>query len=213
MGVVTRPILAAAIAAVCCARTAAAASSPVPSPCPRVVDVPITIYNRSHMTGSELDAIVETAGRLWQPYRVTLAAKPTNGVAVIVSDGSTERDPTAARKVLGTTMFSNGHAVPYIHLWIGAAEALLDGGGSPDVWSMPANERDSLLLPILGVALAHELGHLLLDTSGHARDGMLQRAIPFHDLQRPTAARLGLNGEQQLVLCASKENYTPDLSR
>jgi len=90
---------------------------------------------------------------------------------------------------------------------------VLEDGDSRPVWTRPRRARDSLLVSMLGVTLAHEFGHLLLGTPGHTRQGMLQRAIPLRDLQHPTAARLGLTGEQQLVLCASKENYTRDLSR
>ena len=90
MGVVTPLILAAALASLACPRTAAPSYVPVTPPSACVVDVPITIDNRSHMTASELDAIVETAGRLWRPYGVTLAVERKDGVAIIVSDGSSD---------------------------------------------------------------------------------------------------------------------------
>jgi hypothetical protein len=206
--------MAAALAAFCFTNPADAASLAPASPCARGFDVPITIYNRSYMTASELDAIVETAGSLWRPYGVTVAPVSEHGVAVIVSHGSAERDESGqARKILGTTMFSDGHAVPYIHLWVGAAETLLDTSRSSHPWNMPTIERDSLLVPMLGVALAHELGHFLLDTPSHTLDGILQRTIPFRDLEHPTPARLGLNENQQFALCAVKDNHTSGLSK
>jgi hypothetical protein len=208
-------IVAAALAVVCCLPNALhAAGLPPLSPCVRGLDVPITVYNGSQMTVSELDAIVQTAGTLWRPYGVTLAPVPEHGVAVIVSRGSSDRDGLRpSRMTLGTTMFSDGHAVPYIHLWVGAAEALLDASVTPHVWSMPTIERDSRLLPMLGVALAHELGHFLLDTAAHTLEGMLQRVIPFRDLERPTPERLGLSAQQQFALCGPKDGHLPYLPK
>jgi len=57
-------------------------------------------------------AVIEIAERLWRPYRVTLVARPTDGVAVIVSNGSSKREGSATGRVLGTTMFTDGHAMP-----------------------------------------------------------------------------------------------------
>jgi len=207
MNSVRRIVAAAALAVACFSTLADAADPPALRPCAREFDVPITVYNQSYMTSSELDAIVETARGLWQPYGVTIAPGRGDGLVVIVSDGSTDRDGSRqARKVLGTTTFSGGHAAPYIRLWVGAAEALLVDSLSPHPSNMPTTQRGSLLVPMLGVALAHELGHVLLDTSRHALYGLLQRVIPFRDLEHPTSARLGLNEDQQLALCAVKDN-------
>jgi hypothetical protein len=177
----------------------------------RGLDLPITIYNQSSMTGSELDTIVNTARSLWQPYGVTLAPARERGVAVIVSGRSFDRmASTGSRQVLGTTMFSDGHAEPYIHLWVAAAEALLAPAESAHAWNMPIIERDSRLVSILGVALAHELGHYLLDTTHHADAGMLQNVLALRDLQHPTPERLGLTADQQNELC-SKDHTTRHL--
>ena len=208
MSAVARTIVAAALAASCFANRADAASLAPTRPCARDFDVPITICNESYMTASELDAIVATAGSLWSPYGVTLAPVRERGVTVIVSHGSRgAQGSTQGRMVLGTTMFSDGHAMPYIHLWLDAAEELFYATVSTHAWSMPSVERDSRLVPILGAALAHELGHFLLDTSGHTLDGMLQRLIPVRDLEHPTPARLGLSVDQQIALCTPKENH------
>src|SRR5262249_37446949 len=106
-----------------------------------------------------------------------------------------------------------GHAVPDIHLWVGAAEALIDASATTDVWNMPTVERESHLVPMLGVALAHELGHFLLDTASHTLDGLPQRVIPYRDLQHPAAQPLGLSANQAFLLCALKENHAPALPK
>jgi len=176
----------------------------LPSCAPSLRVLPITIYNRSRMREAELDVIVDMADRLWRPYGVTIASGAPHGVAVIVDAGTPRRDqfglpPT----VLGTTLFSDGHAKPYIHLWVAAAEAVATADSDGRRFSaMPPLQRDAVLLPMLGVALAHELGHYLLDTARHSRDGLLQTALSLRELRDPSPQRLALTGQQQRALCA-----------
>jgi hypothetical protein len=168
--------------------------------CTADLTVPITIYNQSHLSEGDMDAILRTANDLWQPYGVTLVPVSSHGVAVIVADGwSAGNQGDASSMVLGTTMFTNGHADPYIHLWVGAAQALLDTAPRPSS-NMTDVERTASLRPVLGVAFAHELGHYLLDTPRHA-GGLLQPSLSVHDLQHPTIAHLGLTAQQQSNLC------------
>ncbi len=54
---------------------------------------------------------------------------------------------------------------------------------------------------VLGVALAHEIGHYLLDTRTHASSGLLRAAIPAAELFEPRLAQLGLGREQASLLC------------
>jgi hypothetical protein len=58
---------------------------------------------------------------------------------------------------------------------------------------------------MLGVALAHELGHYLLDTSQHSAAGLLQAGLTIHQLAFPEPARLTLTAEQQRLLRATVE--------
>jgi hypothetical protein len=67
MGALTPLVVAAALASLACPRTAAPPCVPVTPPSACVVDVPITIYNQSHMTASELDAVVGIAERCGGP--------------------------------------------------------------------------------------------------------------------------------------------------
>jgi hypothetical protein len=168
--------------------------------CTADLTVPITIYNQSHLSDDDIDAIFRTANDLWQPYGVTLVPASSRGVAVIVADGwSSDSQGDASSMVLGTTLFTNGHADPYIHLWVGAAQALLDTVTRPSSNTSDV-ERTASLRPVLGVAFAHELGHYLLDTPRHA-GGLLQPFPSVYDLQHPTIAHLGLTTQQQSKLC------------
>lgn len=166
--------------------------------------VPVTIYNRSRLYDAKIAAIVTTANTLWTPYGVTFEIRPAHGVAVIVSgDGLPSLD--SGRFVLGTTSFTDGHANPYIHLWLDAAEALVASpyGEGPRFTGLPDRQRDQVLVSVMGVALAHELAHYLLDTPNHTQGGLLQNALEFQDMAHPEPARLYLTPEQQHALCAA----------
>jgi hypothetical protein len=166
----------------------------------------VTIYNRSRLTEAKLTVVVATANKLWAPYGVKIEQGHEHGLAVIVSPDAAElaRLETAPL-VLGTTSFTDGHANAYIRLWLGAAETLAEysGGEGTRFTVLPGVERDRILISMMGVALAHELAHYLLDTSRHSPDGLLQEAMSFSDLVHPTVERLFLSVGQQEALCAS----------
>lgn len=175
--------------------------------------VSVTIYNRSKLTGTKLAAIVATANDLWSPYGVTIESGSRRGVAVVISpDAPAMARLATAPLVLGTTSFTGGHANPYIHLWVGAAEALAAGAnGGRQLAVVPNRQRDLLLVPVMGVALAHELAHYLLDTPRHSSEGLLQEAVSLHDMTHPARDRLFLTVDQQQTLCSSVS--VRDLSR
>jgi hypothetical protein len=112
--------------------------------------------------------------------------------------------PEGGPTVLGTTLFSKGHATPFIRLWLGAAEAVANGSdaeGQP-FRMRPREERNSILLAIMGVALAHELAHYLLDTAHHSPGGLLRASLSVRELEHADPARLGLTVQQQRLICS-----------
>ena len=97
----------------------------------------------------------------------------------------------------------DGHAEPRIHLWLGAAEALASRAdvSAPPFRVRSREDRDATLTQMLGVALAHEIGHYLLDTSHHAPNGLLQPVISLRDFEAPDLTHLRLNPDQRRQLC------------
>src|SRR3954470_1551702 len=88
---------------------------------PRVI--PITVYNPSRMGPAELDLLLDVTNRIWEPYGVTFQPAPAPGpVAVVVSERRDESPNGLRHVVLGMTLFSGGHATPYITLSRSAAE-------------------------------------------------------------------------------------------
>src|SRR4029077_20081983 len=52
------------------------------------------------------------------------------------------------------------------------------------------------IAPILGIAMAHEIGHLLLRSREHSFQGIMRRNWPSSDLQSASQARLRFTAEQ-----------------
>ena len=163
----------------------------------------LKVYNQSRLTDTDVAGILENAGRLWMPYGVTLASGSGEGAISVVIRTTAPPDDKSGHKTMGTTLFFEGHATPYIQLSLQAAEQVADAARSGDVSfaSRPFQERQAILLRMMGVALAHELGHYLLDTPVHSSQGLLRRALAARDFEYPQSARLSLTGEQQALIC------------
>lgn len=160
------------------------------------------MYNQSQLSQASLASMLEVANRIWRPYGISIDGGPSaDGVTVVVSPSTLPSDPSGA--VLGTTLFAEGHATPYVRLWLGAAEIF---AGDADADRIPFNrlppeQHDAVLAQIMGVALAHELGHYLLDTARHSPRGLLRTRLRLHDVQDLDRADLSLTQEQQRLFC------------
>ena len=170
--------------------------------------VRLKFYNQSRMSEADLSTMVGLNSRIWQPYGVTVERTTTtspDAVTVVVS--GRERRPAwaSAQTVLGETLFANHHATPYIRLWLGAVEAFADATrvGMVRFFTLPREQRNDILLQMMGVSLAHELAHYLLDTTKHSSRGLLKPALNVADMQRPDMAHLELTRSQQRLVCQS----------
>ena len=65
----------------------------------------------------------------------------------------------------------------------------------------PPVERDAILSRMLGVALAHELGHYLLDSAHHSSAGLLRQTMAAHEMEQPNPSHLRLSRKEQLLMC------------
>jgi len=169
---------------------------------PRVVG--LRIYNQPPLRDASVNQILDITNRIWNPYGVRFKrSENADAITVVVSARAASGPADLRPTVLGDTLFTSGHATPYIHLWPGNAEALATGSeiqGRPFM-SLSLNERDIILVQMLGVALAHELAHYLLDTSHHSPAGLLRGIIGVDDLAFPNPAHLRLTHDQQQLIC------------
>jgi hypothetical protein len=177
---------------------------------PRVVH--LRMYNQTRLDGSVFASILDVTNRIWAAYGVSVEATTSlDAIAVVVSAGTMHGTVDAAPIAIGDTLFTQGHATPYIHLWLGAAE-LLARNSEEDGRSFtmkPVAERDAILLRMLGVALAHELGHYLLDTSHHSSGGLLQSTMAAREMEQPNLSHLRLSRKELQMMCARPDGAVP----
>jgi hypothetical protein len=161
--------------------------------------------SRSRLPETRLVAMLDTTNRVWLRYGVRIdAANGEDALEVVVSDAPLPDTPTRPT-ALGSTLFIKGHATANIRLSLGSAEELATATDmTPPFGSRPRADRDVILLRMLGVALAHELGHYVMDTAHHSREGLLQSAISPQDLQGLTLSHLGLTDDQQRLVCLGR---------
>lgn len=193
--------------------------SPVPcQPCVECTDdagprvVRLRMYNQTRMDESVFVNILEVTNRIWTPYGVSVEATTSlDAITVVVSGGTMPGTDAVAPVAIGDTLFTQGHATPYIHLWLGAAELLARNSqseGQPFTMK-PTAERDAILLRMLGVALAHELGHYLLDTSHHSPGGLLRETMAARDMEKADPAHLRLSRKEVQMMCQRPEGSGP----
>jgi hypothetical protein len=166
--------------------------------------VQLTLRNQSRMTDADLGAVLAVATRIWAPYGIGVERGADPGaIAVVLISGRSLAPQDVSAPVLGTTLFAQGHALPFINLSLAAAEALADESdlGVIPFRAQSAERRNGILRRMLGVALAHEMGHYLLDTARHSPVGLLQAALSTRELAFPEASHLRLTPEQRRRLC------------
>ena len=177
---------------------------------PRVVR--LRMYNQTRLDESVFASILDVTNHIWAAYGVSVEATTNlDAITVVVSAGTMHGTVDAAPIPVGDTLFTQGHATPYIHLWLGAAELLArNSEGDGQSFTMkPVVERDAILLRMLGVALAHELGHYLLDTSHHSSAGLLQSTMAAGEMEQPNLAHLRLSRKELQMMCQRPERPVP----
>jgi hypothetical protein len=172
---------------------------------PRVLR--LRIYNQAHVNDSVLVTILDVANRIWSPYGVSIeTAENPDAVSVVLSDRLMHGQGGGPLAV-GDTVFMKGHATPYIHLWLGGARLIAENAelDGPPYVGKPKVEQTAILARMLGVALAHEVAHYLLDTTAHSADGLLRSVINPRDMEDPNPAHLRLTHKEQKLLQRSAD--------
>ena len=168
------------------------------------VILPVHLYNQTQLRSQDLALIVGIADAIWRPYHIRLVATEVPGAAVRVTLAA-RTAPLAGGQgpiPVAFTVFDNGHATPTMYLWLGSAERLAARRpGERDFDELPTKLQNLVLSRILGVSLAHEIGHYLLDTASHSPRGLLRATITTRQMLDPRLKDLGLDDQQIASLC------------
>lgn len=165
---------------------------------------PITVdlQVQTHVAWGPADSklLTDEVERIWQPYGVTLCwaqrSNPCAGwgvrLTVVISDDlpPSARPSKHVDPVVGRILFDADGPLTDIALSMRAARGLVGqanvGGQRFDSW--PDSAWTALVPRVLGRALAHEIGHYLLQSRGHARTGLMTHSLrPYQATFGPTS--------------------------
>ena len=166
--------------------------------------LPTHLYNQTRLRPQDLEVIAGITDAVWRRYqvRVVLAGPTAAVLRVTIADKSSPQAGTQGPIPVASTVFDQGHATPTIYLWLGSAERLAASRpGERDFSEFPTNAQNLRLSRILGVSLAHEIGHYLLDSAFHSTRGLLRATMSTLQMLDPRLKDLGLDDEQIASLC------------
>ena len=109
--------------------------------------------------------------------------------------------PGEGSEPLGQTHMVNGKVLPIADVLCDAVHQLVDR----DLRAAQAGEREELLGRALGRVLAHELYHIMLRTTDHARSGLLRPALTSAELLAPHSA-IGERDEHRIADSAGTDS-------
>jgi hypothetical protein len=145
---------------------------------------------RLGLDGREQSALFAELSAIWHPLGVAVGMRPHGDeecgrlIAVKADDEAAPED-VAADSALGWVPFVAGRARRLIFLRVSIARALING---VDPGTRPDGLTRFLVAKLLGRILAHELGHVLLNSPRHQRTGLMRvRYRPRDVLSEPTS--------------------------
>jgi hypothetical protein len=110
---------------------------------------------------------------------------------------------------LGSIVFLDGVPQPRISLYVATAADLISSAAGGDTSRWPVAYRDGLLTRVLGRALAHEIGHYVLNTREHSASGLMRAVQPIAELMEFRDERLVLSPDDREALCEALSHPLP----
>lgn len=199
------------VAAIALAITTLGVGVPDSTACQDSQAIRLQIVRAAAISDEALETILAETIAIWAPYDVSVCpiltlSRPddTQGqrwIKLVIRnapanriDGRTPRGnralaslPFIDRVTPGDTMYAS-------------LEAARHEVGAAQVEHFPPVVQDRLAAQLLGRAIAHELGHYLLGSTGHSRKGLMRASFGGRDLLTPEAGAFRLEAEQAAAL-------------
>jgi hypothetical protein len=150
-------------------------------------------------------AIVSEVRRVWEPLGVLVGERvddtPCDRPILIKSDREATPADGGGETAIAWVSFIAGRARQLVFVRMGRARMLIDAFSPASSGMRPPGLTDQLLAKLLGRSLAHELGHVLLNSLAHERSGLMRARYGAHDVLRdlPTAYTLNADQSQRLL--------------
>jgi hypothetical protein len=151
-------------------------------------------------------AVVEEAARVWAPYGIALSESREDSpcqsgtITLHVAMAQTPdrgMDPHA----LGSILFTGGAPEPRISLYVATAADLVSAATQNDPSHWPVSYHEAILSRVLGRALAHEIGHYVLNARNHSESGLMRAVQPVTELMEFRDTNLALSPADLATLC------------
>ena len=126
-------------------------------------------------------AILSEVRRVWEPLGVLVDERvddtPCDRPILVKSDREATREDGGGETAIAWVTFVAGRARQLVFVRMGRARMLIDAFSPARSGIRPPGLTYQLLAKLLGRSLAHELGHILLNSLGHERRGSCARAM------------------------------------
>ena len=155
------------------------------------------------LTEASRDALIAEATAVWRRAGVHLVwspgsgARPAGALRVLVIRKPVSTDDNPPDVVLGQLVGLGGASALAIAS-IDRAEQLIAEWRSARM--IPASLHDDRLGLVLGRAVAHEIGHYLLESRAHTRAGLMRATFVANELLDRSSPAFDLDGASQLLL-------------
>ena len=153
----------------------------------------------------EAAILVEMNG-IWRPYGVAVRrtnedSESCDRVITVRSDLEARPEDAASATALAWVPFVERRARRVVFLRLSRARVLVD---SLSPGTRPEAFTDRLVAKLVGRSLAHELGHVLLNSQDHTRSGLMRARYRAIDVLRDAPSAYTLNHEQRERMYANR---------
>ncbi len=168
------------------------------------IDTALTVCLRVSQN-LEMDAPLRTAvlaetARIWQPMGITIDAAEDHQNSCdrwILVKSALEAGPedTAARRAIAWVPFVEKRARRVVFVRMSHARTLVESFSSTNMRQPPAH-TDALVAKLVGRSLAHELGHVLLNSQSHGKSGLMRADYGVDDALRDLPSSYTLSASE-----------------
>ena len=146
-------------------------------------------------------AILSEVRRVWEPEGVVVGERvddtPCDRPILVKSDREARQEDGGGETSIAWVTFVAGRARQVVFVRMGRARMLIDAFSPVSSGKRPLALTDQLLSKLLGRSLAHELGHVLLNSLRHERSGLMRPRYGANDVLRDMQSGYNLNAEQR----------------
>jgi hypothetical protein len=168
-----------------------AAAAPAPTVRP-ALDVAVVVEPDVAVSDADLSAIAAGVRAIWRPAADVRLRRSTGDPGAVLPRETielvlTHRVRRISGPALGWVDFVAGAPQPVVTVSVTEVDALLHAGRwqGRAIESYPGLMRVRFVRQALTYAAAHEIGHYLLQTTEHAKRGLMQASVAVDDIADP----------------------------